>query len=289
VGIREENREEIGGVETAGEGGFVDQPYVRVDSVSKVFDTFSGDQIAALEDISCEIRAGEFIPILGPSGCGKSTLLRIVAGLLKPTGGIVSVGGNPVQGPVKGIGFVFQKPVLFDWYKVLSNILAPVQLAGLPRREYVDKAYELIRLVKLEGFEDKYPKELSGGMQQRVSIARALILDPEILIMDEPFGALDALTRDQLNLELLKIWSAKQKTVLFVTHNIPEAVLLGDRVIVFSERPGRIKAIVPIDLPRPRTMETKKDGRFGELEVELYRLIAGSEDSESRKPEKRAG
>jgi NitT/TauT family transport system ATP-binding protein len=262
----------------------VDQPYVRVDSVSKVFDTFSGDQIVAVKDISFDIRPGEFIPILGPSGCGKSTLLRIIAGLLKPTGGNVSVGGSPVQGPIKGIGFVFQKPVLFDWYKVLANILAPVELAGLRKKDYVDKAHELLRLVKLEDFGDKYPKELSGGMQQRVAIARALILDPEILFMDEPFGALDALTRDQLNLELLKIWSAKRKTVLFVTHNIPEAVLLGDRVVVFSERPGTIKAIIPIDLPRPRTIEAKTDRKFGELEVELYKLIAGSEDSESKRP-----
>jgi len=267
----------------------VDQPYVRVDSVSKVFETFSGDRIVAIEDISFDIRSGEFIPILGPSGCGKSTLLRIVAGLLKPTGGSVSVGGSPVQGPIKGIGFVFQRPVLFEWYRVLANILAPVELAGLRKKDYVDKAHELLRLVKLEDFEDKYPKELSGGMQQRVAIARALILDPKILIMDEPFGALDALTRDQLNLELLKIWSAKRKTVLFVTHNIPEAVLLGDRVVVFSERPGRIKAIVPIDLPRPRTIEAKKDRKFGELEVELYKLIAGSDDAEVQGPDKDGG
>ncbi|RPJ39228.1 MAG: ATP-binding cassette domain-containing protein, partial [Deltaproteobacteria bacterium] len=153
----------------------MDQPYVQVISISKVFDTFSGDRIVAIEDISFDIRSGEFIPILGPSGCGKSTLLRIIAGLLKPTGGTVSVGGSPVHGPIKGIGFVFQKPVLFDWYKVLANVLAPVKLAGLRKRDYLDKAHELIRLVKLEGFEDKYPKELSGGMQQRVSIARALI------------------------------------------------------------------------------------------------------------------
>ncbi len=261
----------------------MDQPYVKVDSISKVFDTFSGDRIVAIEDISFDIRTGEFIPILGPSGCGKSTLLRIIAGLLKPTGGTVSVGGSPVQGPIKGIGFVFQRPVLFDWYKVLANVLAPVELAGLRKRDYLEKAHELIRLVKLEGFENKYPKELSGGMQQRVSIARALILDPEILIMDEPFGALDALTRDQLNLELLKIWREKRKTILFVTHNIPEAVLLGDRVVVFSERPGRIKSIIPIDLPRPRDIEVKKDKKFGELEVELYKLIAGGDGSEAER------
>jgi len=267
----------------------VELPYVRIDSVSKVFETFSGDPILAIEGVSFDVRAGEFISILGPSGCGKSTLLRIVAGLLKPTGGSVSVGGATVQGPLKSIGFVFQRPVLFDWYRVLANVLAPVELAGLKKKDYLDRARELLHLVKLDGFEDKYPKELSGGMHQRVAIARALILDPEILIMDEPFGALDALTRDQLNLELLKIWSARRKTVLFVTHNIPEAVLLGDRVVVFSNRPGRVKAILPVDLPRPRTMEVKKHGKFGELEVELYRLIAGAEDGESKGPAPAAG
>jgi NitT/TauT family transport system ATP-binding protein len=257
----------------------VDQPYVKVESVSKVFSTFSGDTITAVEDISFDIRSGEFITIVGPSGCGKSTLLRIIAGLLKPTEGRVFVGGNPVRGPIKGVGFVFQRPVLFDWHKVLANVLAPAELAGLKKRDYLHKAHDLIRLVKLEGFEDKYPRELSGGMQQRVSIARALILDPDILIMDEPFGALDALTRDQLNLELLKIWREKRKTVLFVTHNIPEAVLLGDRVIVFSERPGKIKATIPVDLPQPRGIEVKTDKRFGELEVEIYNLIAGTNGS----------
>jgi NitT/TauT family transport system ATP-binding protein len=262
-------------------GGRVDQPYVRVESVSKVFTTFSGEPITAVRNISFDIRPGEFTTIVGPSGCGKSTLLRIIAGLLRPTEGKVSVGGNPVEGPVRGIGFVFQRPVLFDWYKVLSNVLAPVELAGLKKRDYLARAHDLIRLVKLDGFEDKYPKELSGGMQQRVSIARALILDPEILIMDEPFGALDALTRDQLNLELLKIWRERRKTILFVTHNIPEAVLLGDRVVVFSERPGRIKSIIPVDLARPRDIEAKKDRRFGELEVELYNFIAGSDGSEA--------
>jgi NitT/TauT family transport system ATP-binding protein len=268
------------------EGGRVDQPYVRVESVSKVFTTFSGKPITAVRNISFDIRPGEFTTIVGPSGCGKSTLLRIIAGLLRPTEGRVSVGGNPVEGPVRGIGFVFQRPVLFDWYRVLSNVLAPVELAGLKKRDYLSRAHDLIRLVKLEGFEDKYPRELSGGMQQRVSIARALVLDPEILIMDEPFGALDALTRDQLNLELLKIWREKRKTILFVTHNIPEAVLLGDRVVVFSERPGRIKSIIPVDLARPRDIEAKKDRRFGELEVELYNLIAGSDGSAAARSER---
>ena len=258
-----------------GRGGEAGLPLVRIDSVTKVFQTLSGDEVLALEDISFEIVPGEFLSIVGPSGCGKSTLLRIVAGLLKPSRGRVLVGGREVRGPLKRVGFVFQRPVLFDWYKVLANVLAPVKLAGLKKKDYQDKARELIRLVKLDGFEDKYPAELSGGMQQRVSIARALILDPDILIMDEPFGALDALTRDQLNLELLKIWGEKRKTVIFVTHNIPEAVLLGDRVVVFSPRPGQAKAIIPIDLKRPRGVEVKTDPRFGEREVEIYNLIAG--------------
>jgi NitT/TauT family transport system ATP-binding protein len=256
------------------------QPFVRIESVSKIFSTFSGEALTALENISLEIGSGEFISIVGPSGCGKSTLLRIVAGLLKPSRGMVSIGGNLVRGPFKGVGFVFQRAVLFDWHKVLANVLVPVQLAGLPRKDYVDKARELLHLVKLDGFEDRYPAELSGGMQQRVSIARALILDPDILIMDEPFGALDALTRDQLNLEILKIWQEKQgqkKTVIFVTHNIPEAILLGNRVIVFSERPGTIKADIPIELPHPRGIEVKTDARFGEREVEIYNLIAGNQ------------
>jgi len=255
---------------------------IQTENLTKIYGTGEA-AVTALDHVNLKVEVGEFVAVMGPSGCGKSTLLRIIAGLLKPTGGAVSVGGAPVEGPIKGIGFVFQKPVLFDWYKVLANVLAPVQLAGLRKRDYLDKARELIRLVKLEGFEDKYPKELSGGMQQRVAIARALILDPGILIMDEPFGALDALTRDQLNLELLKIWREKQKTILFVTHNIPEAVLLGDRVVVFSPRPGRIKAIVPVDLPRPRGIDVKKDRKFGELEVELYKLIAEGESAEAER------
>lgn len=252
------------------------QSFVRVKDVSKIFSTFSGDAVAALQNISFDISSGEFISIVGPSGCGKSTLLRIISGLLKPSTGEVTVDGDPVQKPIKSVGFVFQRPILFDWHKVLANVLVPVELAGLKKKDFIDTAHDLINLVQLEGFEDKYPGELSGGMQQRVCIARALILDPDVLIMDEPFGALDALTRDQLNLELLKIWQERKKTVIFVTHNIPEAILLGDRVVVISERPGTIKADIPIDLPRPRGIEAKTDQRFGEREVEIYELIAGN-------------
>ena len=255
----------------------MDQSFVSVNDISKIFSTLSGEPVAALKDISFDIASGEFISIVGPSGCGKSTLLRIISGLLKPSTGEVAVGGNPVEGPIKGVGFVFQRPILFDWHKVLANVLVPVELAGLKKKDFIDTAHDLIKLVQLEGFEDKYPGELSGGMQQRVCIARAFILDPDVLIMDEPFGALDALTRDQLNLELLKIWQERKKTVIFVTHNIPEAILLGDRVIVISERPGTIKADIPIDLPRPRGIEVKTDQRFGEREVEIYGLIAGNQ------------
>jgi len=250
------------------------EPYIRVEGVSKVFSSLSGDDICALRDLSFSVQSREFVTIVGPSGCGKSTLLRIVAGLLQPTSGAVQVGGKPVSKPIKGAGFVFQKPVLFDWLKVLANVLIPVELAGLNKRQYEDKARKLLSLVRLEGFENKYPKELSGGMQQRVSIARALILDPDLLIMDEPFGALDALTRDDLNLELLKIWQETKKTVLFVTHNIGEAILLGDRVLVFSERPGRVGESISIDLERPRSIKTRTDVRFGEWEVEIYNYIA---------------
>ncbi len=250
------------------------EPYIKVDGVSKEFSSMSGESVCALENLSFEVRPREFVTIVGPSGCGKSTLLRIVAGLLKPSQGKVRVGGRPVSGPIRGAGFVFQRPVLFDWLKVLANVLIPVDLAGLSKKDYEEKARRLLSLVKLDGFEDKYPKELSGGMQQRVSLARALILDPELLIMDEPFGALDALTRDTLNLELLRIWQEEQKTVLFVTHNIGEAILLGDRVLVFSERPGMIRQSIGIDLERPRSIKVRTDRRFGEWEVEIYDLIA---------------
>ena len=248
--------------------------YINIESVDKSFKTISGDRIDAIKGLSFGVEEREFVTIVGASGCGKSTLLRLIAGLIEPSDGIITIGGQKVEGPIKKLGFVFQKPILFDWYKVLDNVLVPVEFAGLKKADYIDKAKELLQLVQLEGFENKYPKELSGGMQQRVSIARALILDPDLLIMDEPFGALDALTRETLNHELLRIWESKKKTVIFVTHDITEAILLGDRVIVFSSRPGKVDADIKIDIPRPRTAEVKKNRRFGEYEVEIYKLIA---------------
>src|SRR6056297_427032 len=250
--------------------------YINIESVNKYFNSISGDRVDAIRGLSFGVKEREFVTIVGPSGCGKSTLLRLITGLIEPSGGIITIGDQKVQGPVKKLGFVFQKPILFDWYKVLDNVLVPVEFAGLKKKNYIEKARGLLRLVQLEGFENKYPRELSGGMQQRVSIARALIMDPDLLIMDEPFGALDALTRESLNHELLRIWESEKKTVVFVTHDIQEAILLSDRVIVFSSRPGKVDADIRIDIPRPRTIEVKKNRRFGEYEVEIYNLIANN-------------
>ena len=194
----------------------------------------------------------EFVVIVGPSGCGKTTILRMVAGLVQPTSGSIKVNGKEVRAPIRGMGMVFQRPVLLDWRSIIKNVMLPVEILGLKAEDYEKKAKELIRLVGLEGFENKYPWELSGGMQQRVSICRALVYDPQILLMDEPFGALDALTRVNMDLELTRIWQGHKKTVLFVTHNIDEAVFLADKVVVMSSRPGRILDIIEIDMPRPR-------------------------------------
>jgi len=248
--------------------------YIELIGVSKVFKTLSGDIICALKNVNLNVERGQFLAIVGPSGCGKSTLLRIIAGLVKPTAGEVRIRDSSVTEPISGIGFVFQQAVLFNWLTALGNVLSPVEFVGKRKRDYVQKARDLLVMLGLQGFEDKYPRELSGGMQQRVAIARALILDPEILLMDEPFGALDALTRDQLNLELLRVWTEGRQTVLFVTHDIQEAVFLGDSVCVFSARPGKIVTTVPIKLPRPRTIEHKSEKIFGETVVYIYNLIA---------------
>src|SRR5437879_1152486 len=200
--------------------------------------------VEALRDIPFAVGRGEFVALVGPSGCGKSTLLRIVAGLRPPTAGDVTVNGSPVTRPIAQVGMVFQAPVLLKWRTVLDNVLLPAELAGLEAKRYRDRAHELLQLVGLGGFEAKLPRELSGGMQQRASLCRALLLDPPLLLMDEPFGALDAMTRDEMNLELLRVWGQgsgeERKTIVFVTHSIPEAVFLADRVIVMTSRPGRL-------------------------------------------------
>ena len=226
---------------------------VRLRDVSKIYDTLSGDRVIALTPTDIVFGDREFVSVVGPSGCGKTTALKIIAGLEEASTGEVTVGMQRVDGPERRAGLVFQKPVLLPWRTIMQNVLLPAQVMGLDISAATERARELLAMVGLEGFDGKYPRELSGGMQQRASLVRSLVHDPEILLMDEPFAALDALTRDFMNQELMRIWSERQKTVIFVTHSIDESVLLSDRVIVMSARPGRILADVQIDLPRPRS------------------------------------
>ena len=216
----------------------------------------------ALDAVDLTIDAGEFIVIVGPSGCGKSTLLKIVAGLIDSTDGSVVIDGKQVKGPHTRLGIVFQSPVLLDWRNVLDNVLAQVELRGLDKRAYREPALALLRNVGLDGFTDRMPRQLSGGMRQRAAIVRALIHEPPLLMMDEPFGALDALTREQMRIDLEKLWLNRRQTTLFITHGISEAVALADRVVVMTPRPGRIDRIIDIDLPRPRDKEVVTSARF---------------------------
>jgi NitT/TauT family transport system ATP-binding protein len=230
-------------------------------NVRKVYKS-GGGEVIALEEFSLDVGAGEFLAVVGRSGCGKTTLLKLTSGLLAATSGTVRVDGKPVTAPLTNIGIVFQAPVLLPWRKTLDNVLLQIEARKLDVNGYRRKALDLLELTGLKGFEDRYPSELSGGMQQRVSISRALVHDPPLLLMDEPFGALDAITRDEMNLELQRIWGDARKTVVFITHSIPEAVFLGDRVIVMTPRPGKIAEIVKIDLPRPRTTTMRDDPKF---------------------------
>ena len=232
--------------------------------LAKRYDTQRG-VVVALEDVGFTVGEGEFVAIVGPSGCGKSTLLKILAGLLPRTSGEVELRGSPITGPRRDIGVVFQSPVLFPWRTVLENVLLPIDVQGLGRQKNRWRALELLDLVGLNDFEHRYPAELSGGMQQRVAITRALIHDPALLLMDEPFGALDAMTRETLNVELQRIWLSRRETILFVTHSIPEAVFLADRVIVMTPRPGRILEVVRVAIPRPRALDVTSGPEFGEL------------------------
>jgi NitT/TauT family transport system ATP-binding protein len=234
---------------------------IEYDAVRKIYNS-GEDEVVALEEVSFQVSEGEFVTVVGRSGCGKSTLLKITSGLLPATAGAVRVGGAMVRGPLTNIGVVFQAPVLLAWRKALDNVLLQIEARGLNVAAYRKRALELLELTGLKGFEGKYPNELSGGMQQRVSISRALIHDPPLLLMDEPFGALDAITRDEMNLELLRIWQEAKKTLLFITHSIPEAVFLGDRVVVMTPRPGKVAEIIPIDLPRPRVTGVRDDPKF---------------------------
>jgi NitT/TauT family transport system ATP-binding protein len=245
-------------------------------NVSKTYQTIEDERIHALADIDLAVREGEFLTVVGPSGCGKSTLLRLLAGTLPKTSGEIFIRGVPVVGPRRDIGIVFQTATLLPWRNVLQNTLLPADVQGLDRSTYTERARSLLRMVGLAGFERKYPFELSGGMQQRVSITRALVHDPAVLLMDEPFGALDALTREQMNLDLQRIWAASGKTVFLITHSISEAVFLADRVVVMSARPGRILAELKVTFPRPRTLDVMGSTEFGRLVSQIRHQLAVS-------------
>jgi NitT/TauT family transport system ATP-binding protein len=250
-------------------------PIIDIAHLEKVFVTVRNERIHALSDISLSVREREFVTVVGPSGCGKTTLLKILAGLVPLTSGTVSVDGRPVAAPRRDIGIVFQNPVLLPWRTVMENVLLPAEVQGIPLDAARRRARDLLKMVGLADFEDKYPMELSGGMQQRAAISRALVSDPRLLLMDEPFGALDAMTREQMNLDLQRIWRESGKTVLLITHSIPEAVFLGDRVVVMTPRPGRIARIVEVPLARPRPIDAMGDPVFGQLTSDIRRLLYG--------------
>src|SRR5438874_4634708 len=232
-----------------------------------------GRRFTALRDVSLQIDSGQFISIVGASGCGKTTLLRIVDGLVAPSRGQIWVDGQAITKPGPDRGFVFQQDALFPWRTVLDNIVFGLEVQGKPKADSRRRADELVRLVGLSGFEHHFPHELSGGMRQRANLARALTIDPDILLMDEPFAALDAQTREIMQAELLRIWRSNRKTVLFVTHQIDEAVYLADRVVVMTSRPGQVKAVVDVDIPRPRDLSVKRTPRFLELVDEIWKMI----------------
>lgn len=254
-----ETREDSDGMTTA--------PVVSLQNVTKVFGEGTGNQTVALKDINLDIQKGEFISLIGPSGCGKSTLLRLVGDLITPSTGTVLVNDKTAhQARIdQDYGIVFQAPVLYEWRSVMKNVQLPLELRGYARAERNARAREMLALVELTGFENHYPWQLSGGMQQRASIARALAIRPALLLMDEPFGALDEMTRERMNMELHDIWQRTETTVIFVTHSIAEAVFLSTRVVVMSARPGRITEVLDVDLPLPRTYDTREETRFFEL------------------------
>lgn len=251
---------------------------IKIENLSMMFeDKNGGEPVTALKNVNLDIRKGEFISLLGPSGCGKTTLLRIIADLLQPSQGTVSVcGETPREIRLKKkFGIVFQNPVLYDWRTIRRNICMPMELMGMKKADRTSRVTEMLDLVGLQEFGKRYPYELSGGMQQRVGIARALAINPEILLMDEPFSALDEFTREKLHEDLLNIWSKTNKTVVFVTHNISEAVFLSDRVVVLSPHPGRVSAVIDIDLPRPRNMESKQTAEFYDYITKIRNSFEG--------------
>jgi NitT/TauT family transport system ATP-binding protein len=251
-----------------------EQPHAAAVAISGVSKQFRGGTIA-LSGIDLAIQPGEFVSLIGPSGCGKSTLLRIIGDLIEPSEGAVTVNGKPARKARKDheYGIVFQDAVLYDWRTVAKNIVLPLELAGWDRARRREKVEQMLDLVELQGFAEHHPWQLSGGMQQRVAIARALSFDPTLLLMDEPFGALDEMTRERMNNELLRIWHETGSTVVFVTHSIAEAVFLSTRVVVMSPRPGRISTVIPVDLAQPRTQATREEPRFFELATEVREAL----------------
>jgi NitT/TauT family transport system ATP-binding protein len=252
----------------------MDKPILVAEHLQMVFSS-PDSQLEALAEADFQVMPNEFVCIIGPSGCGKSTLLRILGGLARPTSGRVWLAGVPLEGPQRAIGFVFQRPNLMPWRSTLRNVTLPLELQGMPRAEAERRGRALLDMVGLADFAETWPRDLSGGMRQRVALARALIYDPDVLLLDEPFGALDALTRERMNWELLRLWQARRQTVIMVTHNIQEAVLLSDRVLAMSPRPGRIEYEVHIDLPRPRNPDDIYAPRFLELARTLRATLHG--------------
>jgi NitT/TauT family transport system ATP-binding protein len=255
--------------------------YLEFEHVRKIFET-GGTTLEAIADVSFDLEENSFTSIVGRSGCGKSTLLRLAAGILDKTFGSIRLRGKEVQGPRLDVGMVFQFPVLLKWRRIMQNILLPLELVDQDPNKYRDQALQLIELAGLKGFENKYPFELSGGMQQRACICRALINSPQLLLMDEPFGSLDAITREQLNFELLNIWNEKKNTVVFVTHSIEEAVLLSDTIVLLTPRPARVANTFQIDLPRARDLRTKYSQKFGDYVLAIHKEL-------EEMPEKQTG
>ena len=250
-----------------------EEPFIRLDGVKKIFRA-RRQEFLAVSDATFDVNEGELVSLVGPSGCGKTTLLKIIAGLFTYEGGTVQIGGAGSDfDPARDVGMVFQQPLLLKWRRVIENVMLPAEILGLPLREARERAMDLLVMVGLEGHETKYPYELSGGMQQRAAIARSLVHDPKLILMDEPFGALDALTRERMNLELLRIWDQSRKTILFVTHGIAEAVFLGTKVVVLTAGPARMADRIDIDLPQPRTLDMKTHERFGTYTRRIYHLL----------------
>ena len=249
------------------------QPFIHLSGVSKTYRRGKQAHLA-ISDASFDVMPGELVSLVGPSGCGKSTLLKVLAGLHPHDGGELKIGSSEHPfNPSRDVGMVFQAPLLLKWRRILENVLLPAEILGLPQKESKERAKNLLSLVGLSGYEEKYPYELSGGMQQRAAIARALVHDPKLVLMDEPFGALDALTREKMNLELLRIWKEAGKTIVFVTHGISEAVFLGSRVVVLTAGPAKMADNFQIDLPHPRTLDMKTNERFGEYTRRIYKLL----------------